>query len=86
MWEFMRIMTHKNPWISPVAALLAQLGFVATVYKDVGRVPDILDVAFLFVDYNPDMEVGQHSLSHRAKASLYATTPESLRASYGRRR
>jgi hypothetical protein len=52
-----------------IAALLAQLGFVATVYKDVGSVSDIPDVAFLLVDYNPDMEVGRHILFHRAKAS-----------------
>lgn len=33
-----------------IAALLAQLGFVATVYKEVARVADIPDVAFLMVD------------------------------------
>ncbi|NML99750.1 hypothetical protein HHL24_17635 [Paraburkholderia sp. RP-4-7] len=52
-----------------VAALLAQLGFVATLYKEIGRVADIPDVALLLVDYNPDMEVGRHILFHRAKAS-----------------
>ncbi len=41
-----------------IAALLAQLGLVATVYKEVGRVADIPDVALLLVDYNADMEVG----------------------------
>jgi hypothetical protein len=39
------------------------------VYKDVGCVADIPDIAFLMVDYNPDMEVGRHILFHRAKAS-----------------
>lgn len=52
-----------------IAALLAQLGLVATVYKEVGRVADIPDVALLLVDYNADMEVGRHILFHRAKAS-----------------
>ena len=52
-----------------IAALLAQLGLVATVYKEIGRVADIPDVAFLMVDYNADMEVGRHILFHRAKAS-----------------
>ena len=52
-----------------IAALLAQLGFVATVYKEVERAADIADVAFLMVDYNPDMECGRHILFHRAKAS-----------------
>lgn len=52
-----------------IAALLAQLGLVATVYKEVGRAADIPDVALLLVDYNADMEVGRHILFHRAKAS-----------------
>jgi hypothetical protein len=52
-----------------IAALLAQLGFVATVYKEIGRVADIPDVAFLLVDYNPDMEVGRHILFHRARGT-----------------
>ncbi|WP_207003547.1 hypothetical protein [Trinickia mobilis] len=52
-----------------IAALLAQLGFVATVYKEIDRVADIPDVAFLMVDYVPDMDVGRHILFHRAKAS-----------------
>jgi hypothetical protein len=52
-----------------IAALLAQLGYVATVYKDVSRVADIPDVAFLLIDYNADMEMGRHILFHRAKAS-----------------
>ncbi|MBN3802180.1 hypothetical protein GXB81_03800 [Paraburkholderia sp. Ac-20336] len=52
-----------------IAALLAQLGFVATVYKEVARVADIPDVAFLMVDYHESMDVGRHILFHRAKAS-----------------
>jgi hypothetical protein len=52
-----------------IAALLAQLGFVATVYKDIGSVADIPDVAFLMVDYIESMDVGRHILFHRAKAS-----------------
>ncbi|AIV50021.1 hypothetical protein X949_253 [Burkholderia pseudomallei MSHR5609] len=52
-----------------IAALLAQLGLVATVYKEVARVADIPDVALLLVDYNAEMEVGRHILFHRAKAS-----------------
>ncbi|MDN7586623.1 hypothetical protein [Burkholderia seminalis] len=52
-----------------IAALLAAMGYVATVYKDVDRVSDIPDVAFLMVDYNADMEIGRHILFHRAKAS-----------------
>jgi hypothetical protein len=51
------------------AALLAQLGFVATVYRDVGRVADIPDVALLMVDYVLEMDVGRHILFHRAKAT-----------------
>ncbi|MDN7176633.1 hypothetical protein M0D69_01060 [Caballeronia sp. SEWSISQ10-4 2] len=41
-----------------IAALLAQLGLVATVYREIGRVADIPDVALILVDYSPDMEVG----------------------------
>jgi hypothetical protein len=52
-----------------IAALMAQLGLVATVYKEVSRVSDIPDVALILVDYNDDMEVGRHILFHRAKAS-----------------
>lgn len=52
-----------------IAALLAQLQLVATVYKDVGKVSDIPDVALILVDYNDEMEVGRHILFHRAKAS-----------------
>lgn len=54
---------------SHIAALLAQLGFVATVYKEVSRVSDIPDVALILVDYNDDMEMGRHILFHRGKAS-----------------
>ncbi|WP_260858871.1 hypothetical protein [Paraburkholderia sp. BCC1885] len=54
---------------SQIAALLAQLGLVATVYKEIGRVADIPDVAFLLVDYNDEMEMGRHILFHRAKGS-----------------
>ena len=54
---------------SHIAVLLAQLGYVATIYKDVERVADIPDVAFLMIDYVPDMEVGRHILFHRAKAT-----------------
>jgi hypothetical protein len=52
-----------------IAALMAQLGLVATVYKEISRVSDIPDVALILVDYNDDMEVGRHILFHRAKAS-----------------
>ncbi|MCA8275029.1 hypothetical protein LGN17_21320 [Burkholderia sp. AU30280] len=52
-----------------IALLMAQLGLVATVYKEVSRVSDIPDVALILVDYNEDMEVGRHILFHRAKAS-----------------
>jgi hypothetical protein len=52
-----------------IAALLAQLGYVATVYKEVGKVSEIPDVALLMVDYNAEMEMGRHVLFHRAKES-----------------
>jgi hypothetical protein len=52
-----------------VVALLAQLGFVGTVYKEITRMADLQDVAFLMIDYRSDMEVGRHVLFHRAKAS-----------------
>jgi len=52
-----------------IAALLAQLGFVATVYKELSRAADIPDVALILVDFNPDMEFGRHILFHRATAS-----------------
>jgi hypothetical protein len=52
-----------------IAALLAQLGLVATVYKELSRVADIPDVALILVDYNPEMDLGRHILFHRAKAS-----------------
>ena len=62
-----------------IAPLFAQLGLVATVYKEIGRVADIPDVAFLIVDYNADMEIGRHILFHRAKAShASGTTIETL--------
>lgn len=51
-----------------IAALMAQLGLVATVYKEVSRVSDIPDVALILVDYNDDMEVGRHILFHRGKS------------------
>jgi hypothetical protein len=62
----------RGPYIigeQQTAALLAQLGFVGTVYKEVDRVSDIPDVAFLMVDYVPEMDVGRHILFHRAKAT-----------------
>lgn len=52
-----------------IAALFAQLGLVATVYKEIGRVADIPDVALILADYNKSMEMGRHILFHRAKAS-----------------
>jgi hypothetical protein len=52
-----------------IATLLAQLGFVATVYKELSRAADIPDVALILVDLNADMEVGRHILFHRASAS-----------------
>ncbi|WP_233864063.1 hypothetical protein [Paraburkholderia adhaesiva] len=52
-----------------IAALMAQLGLVATVYKEISRVSDIPDVALILLDYNDEMEVGRHILFHRAKAS-----------------
>lgn len=45
-----------------IAALLAQLGFVATVYKELSGVADIPDADLILVDYNPDMEFGRHIL------------------------
>jgi hypothetical protein len=50
-----------------VAALLAQIQLVASVYKDIRRVSDIPDVALLMVEYSPSMDVGRHLLFHRAK-------------------
>jgi hypothetical protein len=52
-----------------IAALMAQPGLAATVYKEVSRVADIPDVALILVDYNDDMEVRRHILFHREKAS-----------------
>ncbi len=52
-----------------IAALLAQLQLVATVYKEISRVADIPDVALILVDFNDDMEMGRHILFHRAKGS-----------------
>jgi hypothetical protein len=48
-----------------IAALLAQLGFVVTVYKEIERVADIPDVALVMGDSVPEMDVGRHSLFHR---------------------
>lgn len=59
-----------------IAALMAQLGLVATVYKEISRVSDIPDVALILVDYNDDMEVGRHLLFHRAKTSHAPGTVE----------
>jgi hypothetical protein len=52
-----------------ITSLMAQLGFVATVYKEVSRVADIPDVALLLIDDNPDIEFGRRILFHRATGS-----------------
>ncbi|PLZ00071.1 hypothetical protein CY652_23045 [Burkholderia sp. WAC0059] len=52
-----------------IAALLAQFGLVASVYKEVTKVADLPDVALLLVDYHAEMEMGRHILFHRAKAT-----------------
>ncbi|PTB21615.1 hypothetical protein C9I57_08280 [Trinickia symbiotica] len=52
-----------------IAALLAQIQLVASVYKEVSTVSDIPDVALLVVEYVPDMDMGRHILFHRAKAT-----------------
>lgn len=67
---------HKHPphgpyWITEelIAGLLAHYGWVATVYKEIGKLADIPDLAILMVDYDPDKEIGRHVLFHRAAAS-----------------
>ncbi|AFQ49470.1 hypothetical protein [Burkholderia cepacia] len=54
---------------SQIAALLAQLGFVASVYKEISKVADLPDVAFLLVDYSTELEMGRHILFHRGRAT-----------------
>jgi len=62
---------HGPYWITAdlIAGLLAQNGFVATVYKEAGKMADLPDLALAMVDYDPDAEIGRHTLFHRAKAS-----------------
>lgn len=52
-----------------IASLFAQLGYVATTYREGTRVSAVPDVALILIDNNPEMEVGRHILFHRAKAS-----------------
>ena len=52
-----------------IAALLAQLGFVATVYKEISKVSDIPDLALILVNFHEDMQCGRHIIFHRARCS-----------------
>ncbi|TAM51512.1 MAG: hypothetical protein EPN57_17250 [Paraburkholderia sp.] len=54
---------------SQIAALLAQLGLVATVYKQISKVSDIPDLALILIEFHEDMQVGRHILFHRARGS-----------------
>ncbi|MGF6611854.1 hypothetical protein OKW45_006776 [Paraburkholderia sp. WSM4175] len=52
-----------------IAALLAQLEFVGSVYKEISKVSDIPDLALILVNFHEDMQCGRHILFHRGRAS-----------------
>ncbi|CAB3688095.1 hypothetical protein [Trinickia soli] len=52
-----------------IAALLAQLGFVATVYKPVSKISEVPDLALILIDFHEEMQMGRHILFHRARGS-----------------
>ena len=62
---------HGPYWITGdlIAGLLAQNGYVASVYKEVDKVEILPDLAIAMVDYQPSTELGRYVLFHRAKAS-----------------
>ncbi|MDF3835911.1 hypothetical protein P3W85_23600 [Cupriavidus basilensis] len=62
---------HGPYWITEhlITALLAHHRWVATVYKEATSTADLPDLAIAMVDYDPDTEIGRHTLFHRAKAS-----------------
>jgi hypothetical protein len=67
---------HGPYWITGdlIAGLLAQNGYVASVYKEAEKIENLPDLAIAMVDYQPSTELGRHVLFHRAKASHAPTT------------
>ncbi|GAB7541399.1 polysaccharide deacetylase family protein [Cupriavidus sp. 8B] len=62
---------HGPYWVyaEMITSLLAHYGLVATVYKEAETVADLPDLALAMVDYDPETEIGRHTVFHRAKAS-----------------
>lgn len=52
-----------------LAALLANFGCTATIWKECTKVSTLPDLSIAMVDYDADWEVGRHVVVHRAKAS-----------------
>jgi hypothetical protein len=64
-----------------LASLLAQYGWVATVWKECLSIPILPDLCLALVDYDVEMEIGRTVVLHKAKAShdaklvIYAIDP-----------
>jgi hypothetical protein len=58
---------HGPFWITEdlIAKLLAHYGWVATVYKESTGIASLPDLAIGMVEYDPESEIGRHSLFHR---------------------
>lgn len=52
-----------------LARLLAEYGWVASVWKECSKVSELPDLSIALVGYDPDTELGRFVVIHRAKAS-----------------
>jgi hypothetical protein len=58
---------HGPFWITEdlIAKLLANYGWVATVYKESTGIDSLPDLCLGMVEYDPETEIGRHVLFHR---------------------
>jgi hypothetical protein len=63
---------HPPWWIteSMIHRLLAHFGFTGTVYKPVGKITNIPDVAILLVEWSAELEIGRHVVFVRDTRNL----------------
>lgn len=82
--EKFKLPAHGPYWVTEelIAKLFAHYDFVSTVYKDVGKVADIPDVAITMVDYDPETEIGRHTVFVRDKRNPKQTVEYMIDVAY----
>lgn len=69
--EKFEVPEHGPWWMTDVmlTGICNSFGWGVTAYKEVSKIADLPDTAFLMVDFNAQTQIGRHVIFHRVRAA-----------------